>query len=441
MISTVSIKFNIILTGLLTCLTLTFTQYALAEDIPSKLSGIVVTADGKTISEVPVELSYVEIDEIKGGTTNLSTGDTVETDQNGKFSFTGIKPGLVQLRVHNKKEAHDGVFLWTSSRVSFVQIGKMKFYPHFSGHLGKVTFSIKPGKEIKNAIVVMEKILIIKGKIEFKDGSPLAKAQVDLEFNWLRPGKTGNYVSKDSRTLSTNQDGHFYHWVFRPFRPGVCTLTLKHNGLSAYSEPFSLEKDTLTGDIILRLDGNTNDMTTPLPDKPKGKEQDRPSNIPNYPAVWIMNPSNGHVYRWIHCKGWKDALKQGADEEAYLVTITSEAEQVWLESAFGKTTYLIGLTDIKKEGRWEWENGEPVTYTNWQPKEFDPMQDDVPGILKVFGVKGQDQKRQEEEDFVIMSARRGFSNDYNIGKWKKTDSTSGFAIIEKDGLTNKRENK
>lgn len=441
MISTVSFKSNIIRTVLLTCLTLTFTQYVLAEDNPSKLSGIVVSADGKTISEIQVELSYVEIDEIKGGTIDLSSGHTAETDQNGKFSFTEIDPGLVQLRVHNKNEAHDGVFLWTSSRVSVVQIGKLKFYPHFSGfrHLGKVTFSIKPGKEIRNLIVVLEKRLIIHGRIEFKDGSPLGKAQLDLEFNWLRLAKTGNFVSKNSRTLSTNQDGRFYHWVSRP---GVCTITLKHNGLSAYSEPFFLDRDMLTDNIVLTLDGNANDMTTPLPEKPKEEEQYRPSYIPDYPAMWIMNPSNKHLYKWIHCNGREDALKKAAEEDAYLVTITTEAEQIWLESAFGKAPYWIGLTDEKREGKWEWENGEPVTYTNWKPKEFDPMQDNGgPGILRAFGVKGEDQKRQEdEEDYVYLTGQWTYW-DKEIGKWSKAHHTkvSYIAIIEKDSLTNKAE--
>ena len=32
---------------------------------------------------------------------------------------------------------------------------------------------------------------------------------------------------------------------------------------------------------------------------------------------------------------WKDARVQAADEDAHLVTITSEAEQIWLEAIFG----------------------------------------------------------------------------------------------------------
>ena len=74
-----------------------------------------------------------------------------QTDLEGRFSFSDITPGLVQLRVQRKPEEHDGVFITSPSRISVVQLGTMKFYPHFSGfkHLGKVTFSIKPGSRNK----------------------------------------------------------------------------------------------------------------------------------------------------------------------------------------------------------------------------------------------------------------------------------------------------
>ena len=155
-----------------------------------------------------------------------------------------------------------------------------------------------------------------------------------------------------------------------------------------------------------------------------------------------MNPSNGHVYKWIHCKDWEDAQKQATDADAYLVTITSETEQIWIESAFGIAPYLIGLTDKKEEGKWQWENGEPVSYTNWIPKEFDPKQAEaIPALLKAFGAKGKEQKRQDDtDDYAILTGRFGYW-DKEIGKWVKTDSPSYIAIIEKDSLTITNENK
>lgn len=435
-------KKQIIFNVLLTLFTFAFTLSVLAEEPLSKLSGIIVTAEGRPIRDIEIHLSKVEIDHEKGGTIDLHDSMSSQTDLKGRFSFSDITPGLVQLRVQRKQEEHDGVFITSPSRINFVQFGNLKLYPHFSGfeHLGKVTFSIEPGSEIKNVVITMDKRLMIKGKILYKDGSPLVKTSVELDFNWFRMGNSDYYAAKSSLTLFTNADGNFYHWVSRP---GICTIELKHNGLTAYAEPFLLKNETEIDEIVLRLDGNANDMTEPVIEKQDEEEQYRPIYIPDYPAMWIMNPSNGHVYKWIHCKTREDAHKQATDVDAYLVTITSEAEQIWIESVFGRAPYWIGLTDKEEEGKWEWENGEPVTYTNWKPKEYDPREDDddAPALLKAFGVKGERQKRREEEqDYVILTGQWGYW-DIEIGKWEKTHGTSYIAIIEKDSLTNTDENK
>ena len=429
-------KKQITFTVLLTLFTFAFTLSVLAEEPLSELSGIIVTAEGRPIRDVEIHLSKVEIDHEKGGTIDLHDSLITQTDLEGKFSFFDISPGLVQIRIQRKQEEHDGVSVTSPSRINFVQFGNMKFYPHFSGfeHLGKVTFSIKPGAEIKNIVITMDKRLMIKGKILYKDGSPLVKTSVKIDFSWLRMRNTDYYAAKSSRTLFTNADGNFYHWVSQP---GICTINLNYNGLTAYAEPFLIDKETEIDNIVLRLDGNANDMTEPIIKKQKEEEQNLPRYIPDFPAKWIMNPSNGHVYKWIHCKGWEDARKQAAEADAYLVTITSEAEQIWIESAFGSAPYSIGLTDKKEEGKWEWENGEPVTYTNWKPKEYDPMQDDddVPSLLKAFGVKGERQKRREaDEDYGILTGRWGY-RDKEIGRWVENRGTSYIAIIEKDSLT------
>ncbi len=430
---------------LLTVFTLTITQYVFAEDPVSKLSGLIVTADGRPIPDVQIHLSKVEVNQEQGGgAMDLQDNLITQTDLEGRFSFSDIMPGLVQLRVQKKQEEHDGVFVSSPSQIKAVQFGNMKFYPHFSGfkqfkHLGQVTFSIEPRAEIKNVIITMAKRLMIKGRILYKDGSPLAKTSVKIDFNWLRVGNKDYYASNRIRTLSTNADGNFHHWVSQP---GICTINLKHNGLTAYAEPFFLDEKTQVDNIVLRLDGNTNDMTKPVPEKQEEEEQYRPVYIPDYPAKWLMNPSNGHVYKWIHCKDWEDAQKQAADADAYLVTITSEAEQIWIESAFGNAPYTIGLTDEKEEGKWEWENGEPVTYTNWIQKEFDPKQAEaIPALLKAFGAKGKKQKREEEsEDYAILTGPFGYW-DKEIGKWVKANRSSYIAIIEKDSLKITGENK
>lgn len=60
------------------------------------------------------------------------------------------------------------------------------------------------------------------------------------------------------------------------------------------------------------------------------------------------------------------ARSRGGD----LVSITSEAEQRFLISAFGdKRPLWLGLSDEEEEGTWRWLNGEPLGYQAWRPGE------------------------------------------------------------------------
>ena len=88
--------------------------------------------------------------------------------------------------------------------------------------------------------------------------------------------------------------------------------------------------------------------------------------------AWAVNPANGHAYKKIRCRSLKDAKDRATDEGAYLVTINDEAEQKWLSGLFGNRLYWIGLSDAEEEGEWRWQNGEPLTYTNWVPKHSFP---------------------------------------------------------------------
>ena len=151
--------------------------------------------------------------------------------------------------------------------------------------------------------------------------------------------------------------------------------------------------------------------------------------------MWIINPANGHAYKWIDCEDREDAQAQAAVEEAHLVTITNAPEQIWLEAVFGPGPYWIGLTDVAKEGEWQWDTGEPFAYTNWKTDdEDDRFMSEPPAFLKFLGFKGEDRRREEDErDLVIMS---DWNWDSGIGKWKTADhpKAARMAILEKDGM-------
>ena len=41
-----------------------------------------------------------------------------------------------------------------------------------------------------------------------------------------------------------------------------------------------------------------------------------------------------------------------------------------MASVFGHEFYWIGLSKLEKDGQWQWDSGEPVTYENWLPDDF-----------------------------------------------------------------------
>ena len=437
---------------------------SVAEDQPSMLSGRVISTEGEPLAEAAIALLYVKIEKDSGVDTLysrslypfLSPSDLSgkipneeerqaqppflksKTDSEGQFTFTGIATGMVQLMVLPIEKGPESPRptpqnLKPVPEIQTIKFGEVTFHPHefsFFPPIGAVTFAIKPGSHIKNVEVTIDTRpkLRIQGRLVFKNGEPLANTTVKFDIGRL--GLDGVSGSVFSRSLHTDADGNFVSAIHAP---GTYALSVNHRGLSAMSAPFTVEAGKPHEVVVLRLSGNPADLSELSSEISKEPRY----GMPDIPGVWIVNPTNGHAYKWIDCDHWKDARVQAADEDAHLVTITSEAEQIWLEAIFGAGPYLIGLTDLLKEGEWSWETGEPVTYTNWGEVEEDIL-GEPPALLKVFGVKNRRQRhRENQEDYVIMSSRW----DKQVGKWYPADSKSAqrhggvrMAILEKDGM-------
>ena len=133
-------------------------------------------------------------------------------------------------------------------------------------------------------------------------------------------------------------------------------------------------------------------------------------------GVWAVNPENGHAYIKIRCKSLEDAKEEAASQGAHLVTINDEAEAKWLLGLFGNYLYWIGLSDAEKEGEWVWQNGEPLTYTNWGDKHSFPRSTLSP----------------EEKDSAVMTFINGQWHAVGPGDlfWRMTK----LAILERADL-------
>ncbi len=407
------VKHTFIFLPVLIVLSFTLASHSTAKEKPATLSGRVITAEGEPVVDATVMLQI----------------STVQTDSEGRFAFTKVTPSQTRLRLPRNPMMRKGAYRSNHTKVRAIKFGSVTFYPHdFHDTSRSATFAIEPGTDIKDIEVTMERQLIVRGRIVFKNGEPLANTSFKINIDHLGMDGTGGFGF--NRPVQTDADGNFVHATNTP---GIYMLSLNHRGLSAASEPFMVEVGKQHERMVLTLDGNATDLTVPPPEEPKKQRRHYRSNIAYVPGVWIINPANGHAYKWIDCEDQEDAQAQAALEEAHLVTITNEPEQIWLEAVFGPGPYWIGLTDIAKEGEWQWETGEPVTYTNWKEDDEDHrFVSEPPIFLKFLGFKDEDQRREEDErDLVIMSDWRW---DGKIGKWQTADHSKAarMAIIEKE---------
>ena len=144
-------------------------------------------------------------------------------------------------------------------------------------------------------------------------------------------------------------------------------------------------------------------------------------------AATFTNPANGNQYFLTTSTTWTDAQAQAIAAGGNLVTINDAAEQNWLSNVFGTTElFWIGLTDRVTEGVFQWVSGQPVTYTNWAPREpnnYQPLRGPLRG-----------------EDYVNMnwhgaSRQRGFQeNDWNDNPNLVFGRLPARGIVEIEGI-------
>lgn len=457
-------------------LVLTVVHNSSAEESFSTLSGRVITAEGEPVAETPIVLFHVKIRE--SGGLNMIYDKTLYpflrqdpspppnmpahirqqrmgkipneqekqtrppflrtvTDSEGRFTFTNIASGLVQIMVLHanppkKKPQPPGrehLGYTAPPAIKSINFGKFTFFAHefsFSPETGGVTFAIKPGAKIENVAVIMmgsqmKDQLWIQGKIVFKDGTPLANASLKVNIASLDVGEAEGDVF--SRPIQTNENGDFRLPVYAT---RIYSWSIEHLGLSAISDMIYLKEGEHDKGLVLTLAGNADELADPPPENVE-TDMNRYRYAPDIPKVWVVNPENGHAYMIIRCKDREDAQKIADAEEAHLVTITSEQEQLWLEVAFeiegsfGNEPYWIGLSYAPFGSKWQWDTGEPLEYTNWTLVEND---DDF-FMRRPPGIPGMD------KSFAIMSSE---------GQWKAIDlegrsrERARMAVIEKDGM-------
>ncbi len=413
---------------------LLFVSNSIAQErTTTTLSGNVVDVQGKPISGITIAVQPVVI---KGNfAVPLSTpagqhpagmDDEVywlsfpksRTDSEGRFTLTKIPPGPVQfleLPVEPLTEAQ-----LADSRpaprfeptpnfeppfeIISVKVGMMTFHQQqtLTG-LGKVTFAIKPRIPVKNIKVKARYRSRFRGRIVFADETPLANAQVQVKVVKQLPPNGAILPGPTQWEVQTDAAGYFVKYGDGP---GVYTVSIHYKDKRVIPTQFQLTAGQKYYEgPILRFSSKS----FPIRAKPLTIEPP-----PNATTVWVINPENGHAYKRIGCKNVEDARNQAVSEKAYLVAINNESEQKWLADIFGNHLFWVGLRGRDKASELQWDNGEPLTYTNWTP--YAAFHHPLHGRKNLFVV-------------IDLSYGKWHAIQPNHSLWRKTH----MAILEKDG--------
>ena len=358
-----------------------------SSDNTATFSGRLLDVEGKPISGYLVTLYPVEMSDSGSAFFQpmmaIATSPgflTARTNRNGAFTFTEeINPGMIRLRLlppkfldNIRKPNFEEFDLRLEYHLVSVKIGVMTFYADDTHGAGSTTFSLQTDRRIQSAVVIARPEMWIQGKIVLADKKPLANATVMFKLQSREQGKSGSSRYGDSLQV-TDAKGNFTYGLFYHSQPKFYKMSIEYQGLSAASKEFLIKGGTRYEGLVLVLNGDSSAIPDD-PEPPKPPQMIGMIAAPEKltPEQWIVNPANGHAYTKILCADLKAAKDQAASERAYLVAINDEDEQNWVSGVFGNELYWIGLHKVEGTEQWQWDSGEPLTYTNWGPKDRFP---------------------------------------------------------------------
>lgn len=428
-------------------------SHSVTEEDTGTFSGRVVDTEGNPVAVLPVMIVPTRV---IGGDIGFHFSPMdypatrrARTDAEGRFSITRVAPGIsyfsalrqnvdaifpkeLEAKITRAIEEEDiaaihagGIREMESEdfepdfEVLSLDIRGITFYPRNDFSL--IAFGVEPGSHINNVQVTVQPRMRIRGRVLFKDGTPLRNARLRLGYNATHVDGQGHRSSGGSPR--TDADGYFLFYFDEKDDTSNYTISVEYQELSATAGPVRLSPGDRLDGLTLTFDSEPIAAERP-PDRPPfvpptAPPKPKPIPIAAFDAVWIVNPANGHAYKRIPCESRDDAVAQAAKEKARLVTINDAEEQAWLSAVFGHEFYWIGLSDAETEGQWQWDNGDPLTYENWLPHDFFPESSDT-------------KESADERDYVVTT--------FADGKWYAVSPHSvllrmtAMAILEKETL-------
>ena len=374
------------------------------------ISGRVIDKAGQPVSGIELALPAFRV------TTPQDRDEPVflpsqqsETNEVGEFLINNITSPSVQLMLLPLRAA--------AYEIRIAKIDGVSFYIDerhalFSG----LTFAIAPGADVKDVEITVRPRMRIRGRVLSADGTPLRNVRVDIRID--RRDIDGSGRGGGGGTRDLDADGYFVEYVREP---AYYTVSVGYQGQSAESEEILLKDGQRHDKLVLTLDGEVR----PEPDRAVARVLDRERFQAAWnrdrQGMWAVNPENRHAYKRIYCESRGEAHAHAVAQGAHLVAINDKAEQEWLLEVFGQENFWIGLTDASKEENPHWDNGEPVTYTNWSQPE------------KTAGDEGSGQDGEANPNYTVLIGL--------IGKWQEVRQGNPLArlteraILEKERFT------
>ena len=324
----------------------------------TSLSGVVVDTNGEVMRGLKLSFKPIEFNQYNEVVprTPLPNWPQIVTDTNGGFSFDNIDAVSSQLVILPEAVP--------DYEIVSIKVKNLVYYPpglrpDLGYWFSKPTISIDPDIPLDDVVVTVQPSpMRIRGRILLKDKTPLVNAQFRLTTR-RRNKKTYLFFFPDSETssrssggASTDSDGYFVSYY--PEWAKEYSVTIEYKGEQVKSRWIKIKRGRQNAVHIFKLK-----HTQIIQDNLRKRIMARQ-------AVWSVNPENGHAYKRIQCENWHDAKLKAEAENAYLVAVNNEDEQRWLEGRFAENKfYWIGLSSTQDGASWQWENGEPFTYTNW----------------------------------------------------------------------------
>ena len=397
-----------------------FVSQGIAKEDTGTVTGRVIDLDGNPVIGLQIFIAPLDLDPDGHMWTVFLPDEYAQlrrahTDREGRFSVTDVPSGPVYIsalpddidkrlpkdfeRIVDEftsrdwtKITQDDIDAFYSSNfgmhlddfepdveILFIRVQGFTLYPRTD--YDQIAFGVKPGVLMKNVEVTVQPRMRVRGRVLFKDGTPLTNTRVYLRARSRDVDGSGSGGANGDLWVDT--EGYFAIYIDEKNDPAFYTFSVEYQDLSTEVEPIRLDPGDRFDGLTLTFDSE------PIPPKqpPQKTEADEPEPSPPVPEppsrpmsrdVWVVNPENGHAYKRVHCETRDDAIAQATEEKAHLVAINDAAEQAWLEAVFGHKFYWIGLRRVPTTGTlskrakewWQWDNGDPITYANWLPNDF-----------------------------------------------------------------------